>query len=138
MNYTVSLAGSDDVLKVAAASFQDAAAAYGTQIKLPERGWLVAMSDDGNIKQFEVRNSVIYDDKTALTIPAKEISILPSPSAATAKKLELHEYIFSGLPLALVFLGGAIGGALGGAAFAVNISIFMKNITTGKNMLTSL
>jgi hypothetical protein len=40
------------------------------------------------------------------------------------RRLRTHEYVVAGIPLLLMFVGGAVGGAAGGCAFVVNVKIF--------------
>lgn len=41
-----------------------------------------------------------------------------------APKLQWYEYAIGGLPLLLIFMGGAIGGGLGAAASVINYNLF--------------
>lgn len=52
--------------------------------------------------------------------------IAPLQPVATKPKLVWHEYLWIGLPLMLIVLGGAIGGACGGMACALNRTVFLK------------
>ncbi|WP_426369881.1 hypothetical protein [Pseudocolwellia sp. HL-MZ7] len=53
--------------------------------------------------------------------------------------MKWYEQLFCGLPIALISIGGAVGGLCGGLAFALNISVFSKELSTGKKYLfTSL
>lgn len=53
--------------------------------------------------------------------------------------MKWYEQLFCGLPIALVSIGGAVGGLCGGLAFALNISVFSKKMSTAKKYLfTSL
>jgi len=69
--------------------------------------------------------------QAAVDSPPPSISSAPSPFAPL-KPLNLkpnltwYHYIWIGLPLLLVAIGGAIGGACGGAACAVNRTVFLK------------
>ena len=42
--------------------------------------------------------------------------------------LKWYEQIWAGLPLLLIFLGGAIGGACGGIAYTYNAKVFKSNL----------
>ena len=42
-----------------------------------------------------------------------------------------YVWVWSGLPLVLLFMGGALGGGLGAAAMTLNGRIFRANIHTG-------
>jgi hypothetical protein len=52
--------------------------------------------------------------------------IAPLQPVATKPKLAWYEYLWIGLPLLLIAIGGAIGGACGGAACALNRTVFLK------------
>jgi len=54
-----------------------------------------------------------------------------------AQPLAWYEWIWIGLPLLLLFLGGAIGGALGGAAMAVNAQLFRSQPNPAARYLLS-
>jgi len=47
-----------------------------------------------------------------------------------ADKLKWYEYIIGGLPILIVFGGGAIGGMIGGAATVINYTFFRGDDTT--------
>jgi hypothetical protein len=63
---------------------------------------------------------------------AKFMNEIPKSSALEKKKLKLHEHVMAGLPFALIAVGGLIGGAIGGGAYAINASIFTKEISPAK------
>ncbi len=59
--------------------------------------------------------------------PAPATALKPVGSSITpVTKLVWYEQVWAGLPLALVFVGGAIGGGIGGAAWALNRQVFQK------------
>lgn len=62
-------------------------------------------------------------------------SATPQPPAK--RKLSTHEYIYAGLPIILVAIGGAIGGAAGGCAFVYNVKIFQREMAAPKKYLLS-
>lgn len=41
--------------------------------------------------------------------------------------LKWYEYIICGIPLVLIFIGGAIGGGVGGGAFALNVILWKSD-----------
>ncbi|MBP1221592.1 hypothetical protein [Flavobacterium sp. 1355] len=47
-----------------------------------------------------------------------------------ASKLKWYEYVIGGLPILIIFSGGAIGGAIGGASTVINYTIFRSNTST--------
>ncbi len=51
----------------------------------------------------------------------------PTTAPETPKpKVTWYQHVWLGLPILLVFVGGAIGGACGGAAWAINQAVFQK------------
>ena len=67
---------------------------------------------------------------TGLAAPPP-ISSAPKPIAAlkpldAKPNLTWYQYLWIGLPLLLIAMGGAIGGACGGAACAINRTVFLK------------
>ena len=53
-------------------------------------------------------------------------------------KLQWYEHACCGLPLILMFLGGALGGACGGVGYAVSTSVFKKAMPTPVKYVLSL
>lgn len=52
------------------------------------------------------------------------VLVVGNKTVRLAEPLEWYEWIWTGFPLVLVFLGGAIGGLLGGGAAVVNTQLF--------------
>ena len=53
--------------------------------------------------------------------------------------LRWHEYLWAGLPLLLVLVGGAIGGLVGATAANYNVKLFLSNTSKAtKYVLTGL
>ena len=59
-------------------------------------------------------------------LPSAPRAITPLKPVVMKPKLAWYEYLWIGLPLVLIALGGAIGGACGGAACALNRTVFLK------------
>lgn len=53
-------------------------------------------------------------------------------------KLQWYEHAFCGLPLLLVFVGGAIGGACGGLGYGLSAGVFKKAMPTPAKYALSL
>ena len=49
---------------------------------------------------------------------------------SSSVKLQWYEHAWSGLPLLLLFIGGALGGACGGAGYALSAAVFKKAMPT--------
>jgi hypothetical protein len=59
-------------------------------------------------------------------IPSAPGPITPLRPLSAKPNLTWYQYIWIGLPLLLIAIGGAIGGACGGAACAINRTVFIK------------
>lgn len=59
-------------------------------------------------------------------IPSLEIN---GTKHIIAKKLKWYQYVIGGLPLILIFIGGAIGGGIGGVASLYNFTVFREEST---------
>ncbi|WP_111310071.1 hypothetical protein [Confluentibacter sediminis] len=57
------------------------------------------------------------------TVPALEINGVKNQIVA---KLQWFQYVLGGLPILLLFVGGAIGGAIGAVAAVTNFNIFRQ------------
>lgn len=58
--------------------------------------------------------------------PSVPRPIAPLKPLSAKPGLTWYQYIWIGLPLLLIAIGGAIGGACGGAACAINRTVFLK------------
>ena len=70
----------------------------------------------------ELKRSAKKNMNTEITKPVK-------------RKLKTHEHVISGIPFLLVIVGGAIGGGVGGGAYAINASLFRKEMPNAKKYL---
>lgn len=61
-----------------------------------------------------------------------------STAKPTPRKLEWYEQAAAGLPLILLFVGGAIGGACGGLGYGINATIFRTDLPTPAKYALSL
>jgi len=87
----------------------------GRQVpKGPKRREMLLTDSYGSKVIASWRNNFL--DVPNLFIEGKLIRVVPP--------LKWYEWIWNGLPILLIFLGGAVGGALGAVAVAINISIF--------------
>lgn len=51
------------------------------------------------------------------------------------EKMEWYDWIWIGLPLIMILLGGAIGGAIGGATFVLNKTVLTSDLGKGAGYL---
>ncbi len=57
---------------------------------------------------------------------------------SSSVKLPWYEHAWSGLPLVLMLVGGAIGGACGGVGYALSTAVFKKAMPTPAKYVISL
>lgn len=86
--------------------------------KADEKGkpFLIPINDAEFVKAFPI--SSFPDSISVLEINGEKIQIL--------EKLEWYQYVIGGLPVLLLFVGGAIGGGIGAFGAATNFSIFRQ------------
>jgi hypothetical protein len=87
--------------------------------KGPKRGQLLLRRNDGSPVIAQLRG-VFIDPIPQVTIDGKAIKI--------AEPLPWYVWVWSGLPLVLLFLGGALGGGLGAVAMTINGRIFRADM----------
>jgi hypothetical protein len=80
-----------------------------------QKGRYSVTSDSGAEKLIQMRYNLV-DPVPTLKIDEQTVDLL--------EPLQWYEYAWSGLPILLVFAGGALGGLVGGAATIVNGRIF--------------
>jgi hypothetical protein len=62
----------------------------------------------------------------------------PAAAPPEKRKLSTLEYIVAGVPMALMAVGGALGGGIGAGAFALNVSIFRRDMPPARRYLLSV
>jgi hypothetical protein len=87
--------------------------------KGPKRGQLLLRRNDGVDVIAQLR-SVFIDPIPQITIDGKTIKI--------AEPLPWYIWVWSGFPLVLLFIGGALGGGLGAAAMMINGRVFRTDM----------
>ena len=87
--------------------------------KGPKRGQLLLRRNDGSDVIAQLRG-VFVDPIPQVKIDGKSIKI--------AEPLPWYVWAWSGLPLVLLFLGGALGGGLGAVAMTINGRIFSTDM----------
>jgi hypothetical protein len=97
--------------------------------KGPKRGQLLLRRNDGVDVVAQLRN-IFVDPIPQVVIDGKTIKL--------AEPLPWYAWVWSALPLMLLFLGGALGGLLGAVAMTINGRVFradmngpLKFIATG-------
>ena len=87
--------------------------------KGPKRGQLLIRRNDGVDVIAQLRG-IFVDPIPQLTVDGKTIKI--------AEPLPWYVWLWSGLPLVLLFIGGALGGALGAVAMTINGRVFRSDM----------
>ena len=86
-----------------------------------KRGRMLLRRDDGSEIVAAWKLQFFGFDVPKLIVDGKEIQVL--------KPLKWYEYAWSGLPVLLVFMGGAIGGLCGVIGFILNAHIFRSSMS---------
>jgi hypothetical protein len=92
------------------------------------------------------RYLITRDDGIQVLLQLKQVFIDPVPQVLLdgeviqlVEPLSVFQWIWSAIPIVLVFLGGAIGGGIGGAAFWINTRIFRSEMNIAEQtILTGL
>jgi hypothetical protein len=84
-----------------------------------KRGRVELRANDGSAVELRLKSRFL-DPVPNIEVYGRTIVLLSG--------LNPLEYIWSGIPLVLILLGGAIGGACGGAACAVNAQVFRTQL----------
>ena len=82
------------------------------------------------------RYLITRDDGIQVMLQLKQVFIDPVPQVLLdgeviqlVEPLSVFQWIWSALPIILIFFGGAIGGGIGGAAFWINTRIFRSEMS---------
>src|SRR5262249_6380991 len=93
-----------------------------------KRGIFLLRRNDG--REVEARMQGFFDPVPNLIIDGLKIE-LENP-------LQWHQWLWMGLPMVLLFLGGGLGGLLGGLSMAINVRIFRSDIgNVGRYLATA-
>jgi len=98
---------------------------------LPKRNGLVQLrSNAGSTLAVKFKNRFL-DPIPNLIVGGQTIQLVPP--------LEWYQYVWMGIPIVLLFVGGALGGLCGGLAVAVSSRVFRSDLSAGmKYGLTGL
>ncbi len=97
--------------------------------KGPRRGQMLMRRDDGVEVVAFWKPRVLGFDVPQLQVGDATIDLVPP--------LAWYAWLWGGLPILLVFVGGALGGLLGGLAFALNAKIFRTQLNLSLQFLVS-
>lgn len=91
--------------------------------KGPQRGQYLLRRNDGTEVVAQLRSVLLgFDPVPQLIIEDQQISVV--------EPLRWYEWLWSGLPLLLLLLGGGLGALAGGVAFTVNIRVFHSQMSS--------
>ncbi len=93
----------------------------GAQVK-KEGGSCLVRDNQGRPIEVKLK-STVFDPIPKLQIGSEIVPL--------AEPLKPYEYVWSALPLVLIFIGGALGGGLGGAAAYLNLRVFRTDYPYG-------
>jgi hypothetical protein len=94
--------------------------------KGPRRNTYVLRRSDGFKVVAELRESV-FDPVPRLLVDGQPVKL--------AEPLSAFQFIWSGLPLLLIFIGGAVGGAIGAMAFWTNTRLFRSGFSASEKYI---
>ena len=84
--------------------------------KGPKRGQMAIRRNDGTEVLAVWKPKVLGLDVPQLQVESETVNLV--------QPLQWYEWLWGGLPILLLFVGGAIGGLLGGLAFSLNAKVF--------------
>lgn len=84
------------------------------------RGEMIVRRNDGKDVVFTFRNNFL--DVPGLLVDGKPLDLV--------EPLKWYEWAWNGLPLVMIFFGGALGGMLGVLAMSFNIKMFRSSQST--------
>jgi hypothetical protein len=97
--------------------------------KGPKRGQFSLRRNDGTEAIAQLRVKFFLD-------PLPQVE-LDGQSFLAAEPLKWYEWLWAGLPFAMIIIGGALGGGIGGLMMAINGRVFRSNLKTpAKYLLT--
>ena len=94
--------------------------------KGPKRSQYLIAGDDGIQRLLQLKQ--VFIDPVPKVLLDGEVIQLVEP-------LSIFQWIWSAVPIVLIFFGGAIGGGIGGAAFWVNTRIFRSEMSTAEQYI---
>ncbi|MFZ2358493.1 MAG: hypothetical protein WA040_04045 [Anaerolineae bacterium] len=99
--------------------------------KGPKRGQMLLRRTDGSEAIATWKPQFMGLDVPRLDVDGKQINVV--------EPLKWYVWVWSGLPILLVFIGGALGVLAGIVAFGINTQIFRSSRSTGlKFVLTAI
>lgn len=99
--------------------------------KGPKRGQLLLRRNDGTEVIAQLRSTNFIDPIPQIIVDGQTIRI--------AEPLEWYQWLWAGIPVALVFVGGLLGGLCGGIATVINGRVFRSEMNSlAKYVLTGV
>jgi hypothetical protein len=96
--------------------------------KGPKRGEMILTLDNGSRVIASWKSSFLGDP--ALIIAGRKIDVLPA--------LKWYQWTWAGLPVVLIFAGGALGGICGAIAFMLNTRVFRSEMSGVEKYILTL
>ena len=125
MKYFVKLDGFDgQEIVLETATFLKGSRLYvnGKPAKKGNRRGQFILTDDNGFKVPVYKKHAFLDPIPSLIVDDEEYRF--------EEPLSVFQYIWCGMPLILIFVGGAIGGLIGGITFWINIKVFRSEMST--------
>ncbi len=119
MSYTVNIEGFEGQKIEVKVSFWTGAKLFVNGIQAPrgpKRGEMVLQRNDGSQAYVTWKPQAFGLDVPQLVVDGKTINLVPP--------LKWYQWVWSALPILLVFWGGLLGGIAGVIAFSINTQIF--------------
>ncbi len=99
--------------------------------KGPKRGQMLLRRSDGREVIATWKPALLGLDVPRLEVDGKQLTVV--------EPLKWYEWVWGGLPILLVFLGGALGAIAGFVAFGINTQVFRSTRNTAlKFILTAV
>jgi hypothetical protein len=96
-----------------------------------KRGQLLLRRNDGTEALVQLKPTNIVDPVPKVIVDGQTFTV--------AEPLKWYQYVWAGLPFALIFVGGLLGGLCGGFAMVINGRVFRSALNpAAKYLLTGL
>ena len=82
------------------------------------------------------RSKVLVHLKPSMLDPVPKV-LVDGEQVEVVDSLPVIQLILSGLPLVMLFIGGAIGGLIGGAAYWLSLIVFRSEMSTAERYILS-
>lgn len=94
----------------------------------PRRNQYILTRPDGSKTLVHLKPSML-DPVPKVLVDGEQVEVVDS--------LPVVQLVWSGLPLLMLFIGGAIGGLIGGGAYWLNLIVFRSEMSTAERYILS-